>query len=186
MRFNLTFGKVKLICQWLEFVSQKAKIFTILSDIMEVSNQARSKKIKRGFNLLGIAIVVIGLIFLWLKMDAAVLITAGVFAAYVGISMYANLCYVYFSTNSGKVVVRYFPVISLLKKEYESIEFAHQALVNFKIEKALGFSDLFLVIKTKRGIAEYPSISLAAMSKDEIEKIEMALSEIRKFNQKGN
>jgi hypothetical protein len=152
---------------------------------MEISNQARSKKIKRAFNILGIAIVLIGLVFLWLKMDAAVLITAGVFAAYVGISMFANLCYVYFSTNNGKILIRYFPVISILKKEYESIEFAHQALVNFKIEKALGFTDLLIVIKTKRGIAEYPSISLAAMSKDEIEKIDLALSEIRRNNQKG-
>jgi hypothetical protein len=152
---------------------------------MEISNQARSKKIKRSFNFLGIAIVLIGLAFLWLKMDAAVLITAGVFAAYVGISMYANLCYVNFSTNNGKVLIRYFPVISIMKKEYESIEFAHQALVNFKIEKVLGFTDLFIVIKTKRGIAEYPSISLTALSKDEIEHIDLALSEIRRYNQKG-
>ena len=152
---------------------------------MEISNQARSKKIKRAFNILGILIVLIGLAFLWLKMDAAVLITAGVFAAYVGISMYANLCYVYFSTNNGKILIRYFPLISIMKKEYEAIEFPHQALVNFKIEKALGFTDLLIVIKTRRGIAEYPSISLAAMSKDEIEKIDLALSEIRRNNQKG-
>jgi hypothetical protein len=152
---------------------------------MEVSNQSRSKKIKRAFNFTGIAIVLIGLAFLGLGMHAAVLITVGVFAAYVGISMFANLCYVYFSTNNGKILIRYFPVISILKKEYESIEFAHQALVNFKIEKALGFTDLFIVIKTRRGIAEYPSISLAAMSKDEIEKIGLALSEIRRNNQKS-
>ena len=152
---------------------------------MEISNQAKSKKIKRAFNILGILIVLIGLAFLWLKMDAAVLITAGVFAAYVGISMYANLCYVYFSTNNGKILIRYFPLISIMKKEYEAIEFPHQALVNFKIEKALGFTDLLIVIKTRREIAEYPSISLAAMNKDEIEKIDLALSEIRRNNQKG-
>lgn len=152
---------------------------------MEISNQKRSKKIKRAFNFSGIAIVLIGLIFLWLKLDAAVLITAGFFAAYVGISMFANLCYVYFSTNNGKVVIRYFQVISIMKKEYESIEFAHQALVNFKIERTMGFSDLQIAIKTKRGIAEYPSVSLTALSKDEIEKIHSALSEIRNNNRKG-
>jgi hypothetical protein len=152
---------------------------------MELSNQARSKKIKKVFNLTGIAIVLVGLAFLALKMDLAVLITAGIFATYVGISIYANLCYVYFSTNNGKVLIRWFPVISILKKEYESIEFAHDALVNFRIEKALGFADLFIVIKTRRGIAEYPSISLAAMSRDEIEKIDMALTEIRKKYARG-
>jgi hypothetical protein len=101
-----------------------------------------------------------------------------VFAVYVGIAQFANLCYVYFSTENGKVSIRYYPVISILKKEYESIEFAHSALVNFDIEKAMGFADLTIAIRTKRGIAEYPSISLAALSKTEIDQISLALSEI--------
>jgi len=147
---------------------------------MEISNQKRSKNIKRTFNLTGIVIVLVGLIFLWLKQDTAVLITAGVFAVYIGIAQFANLCNVYFSTENGKVLIRYYPVISILKKDYESIEFAQSALVNFQIEKAMGFADLTIAIRTKRGIAEYPSISLAAMSKGEIEQISLALSEIRR------
>ncbi len=149
---------------------------------MEFSNQKRSKKIKRTFNLTGILIIFIGLVFLWLKMDLAMFISIGVFALYVGISVYANMCYVYFSTENGKVVIRYYPVISFLKKEYDSIEFAHQALVNFRIEKAMGFADLDIVIRTKRGAAEYPTISLAALSKTEIEQIRQALIEIIKAN----
>jgi hypothetical protein len=147
---------------------------------MEVSNQKRSRQIKRTFNLTGIVIVLIGLILLWLKQDTAVLITAGVFALYVGIAQYANLCYVYFSTENGKVLIRYYPVVSILKKEYEAIEFAHSALVNFQVEKAMGFADLTIAIRTKRGIAEYPSISLAALSKAEINQITAGLTEIMK------
>lgn len=152
---------------------------------MEISNQNRSKQIKRTFNLTGIVIVLVGLVLLWLKQDTAVLITAGVFAIFVGIAQFANLCYVYFSTNNGKVLIRYYPVISILKKEYDSIEFSHQSLVNFQIERAMGFADLTIAIRTKRGIAEYPSISLAAMSKAEIEQISSALSEIMRNNRKG-
>ncbi|MFA5328663.1 MAG: hypothetical protein WC384_12800 [Prolixibacteraceae bacterium] len=152
---------------------------------MEFSNQKRVRKIKRTFNLTGIAIVLIGLVFLWLKNDTAVLITVGVFAVYVGISVYANLCYVYFSTENGKVLIRYYPVISLLKKEYESIEFGQDALVNFRIEKAMGFADLDIVIRTKRGIAEYPTISLAALTKPEIEKIRETLLEIMRNNKQS-
>ncbi|MDP2336886.1 MAG: hypothetical protein Q8N05_10645 [Bacteroidota bacterium] len=161
------------------------KKFTILSGTMEISNQKRSKRIKQAFNITGVFIVLVGLAFLWLKNDTPVLITAGVFAVYVGISQFANLCYVYFSTENGKVLIRYYPIISLLKKEYESIEFAHQALVNFQIEKAMGFADLQIAIRTKRGIAEYPSISLAALSKSEIEQISFALSEIVRNNRLG-
>ncbi|HEX7585459.1 MAG TPA: hypothetical protein VF373_12270 [Prolixibacteraceae bacterium] len=149
---------------------------------MEISNQKRSKRIKQVFNIIGIIIVLVGLFFLWLKNDTLVLITAGVFAVYVGISQFANLCYVNFSTSNGKISIRYYPIISILKKEYESIEFAHQSLLNFKIERAMGFADLQIAIKTKRGVAEYPSISLAALSKDEIEQISFALREIVKNN----
>jgi len=152
---------------------------------MEFSNQKRTKKIKRIFNITGIVIVVIGLIFLWLKMDTYVLIAVAVFAVFVGISVYANLCYVFFSTENGKVVIRYFPVISFMKKEYESVEFAQSGLVHFQIEKALGFADLDIAIRTKRGIAEYPTISLAGLSKTEIEQIRIALTEIMKKNKAG-
>ena len=145
---------------------------------MEISNQKRSKQIKRTFNITGIVIVLVGLIFLWLKKDTAVLVTAGVFAVYVGIAQFANLCYVNFNTSNGKVSIRYYPIISILKKDFESIEFAQQSLVHFQIEKSMGFADLEIAIKTKRGIAEYPSISLAALSKDEIQQINSALTEI--------
>lgn len=152
---------------------------------MEFSNQKRTKKIKRIFNITGIIIVLICLAFLWFKMDTYVLITVGVFAVYVGISVYANLCYVFFSTENGKVLIRYYPIISLLKKEYDSVEFVQSALINFQIERALGFTDLDIAIRTKRGIAEYPTISLAALSKAEIEQIRSALLEIMRNNKSG-
>lgn len=150
---------------------------------MEFSNQKRSNNIRQTFNQFGILIVLIGLAFLWFKMDTAVLITAGVFAIYVGISQFANLCYVSFNTNNNRVLIRYYPIITLMKKEFEAIEFQHQALLNFKIEKSMGFADLDIVIKTKRGIAEYPTISLAALSKKEIEQIRQELLQIMKNNQ---
>ena len=152
--------------------------FTIISENMEISNQKRSKRIKRSFNISGIVIVLIGLIFLWMKQDTLVMITVGVFIVYLGISQFANLCYVYFSTANEKVSIKYYPIISILKKDYESIEFPQKVLVGFKIEKALGFDDLQIAIKTKRGIAEYPTISLSALNRAEIEQIRSALSGI--------
>jgi hypothetical protein len=149
---------------------------------MEISNQNRSKQIKRTFNLIGIFIVIVGLTFLWLKNDIAFFIAAGIFAAYIGLAQFANLCYLNFSTSNGKVIIRYYRITSILKREYESIEFPQQFLLNFQIEKSMGFSDLKIAIKTKRGIAEYPSISLSAMSKAEIEQISQALTEIKRNN----
>jgi hypothetical protein len=149
---------------------------------MEFSNQKRSKHIKRLFNFTGIAIVVTGLLFLWLKMDLAVLITAAVFALLIGFSQFAGISYFYFSTMNDKILIRYYPVLSLLKKESNSIEFPKQSLINFQIERSLGFSDLTLVIKTKRGVAEYPSIGMAGLTREEITQIESELAGIRKEN----
>jgi len=145
---------------------------------MEISNQKKSKQIKRNFNISGIVIVLAGLGLLWLKQDIGVMIAVGVFAVFVGISQFANLCYINFSTENGKISIKYYPIMSLLKKEYDSIEFAHQSLFNFRIEKIMGFTDLHIAIRTKRGIAEYPPVSLSALSKEEIEQIRVALSEI--------
>ncbi len=156
--------------------------FTILSGTMELSNQKRSKQIKQSFNVIGVAIVLIGLIFLWMKKDTMTLITAGVFAVYVGYFQFANLCYVHFNSDNGKILIRYYPLITITKKEYDAIEFMQKSLVTFNIEKMFGFSDLSIVIRTKRGVAEYPSISLSALSKTQIEQISNELSEIIKNN----
>ncbi len=152
---------------------------------MEFSNQKRSKNIKRSFNILGVIIVLVGLGFLWFKLDTLVLITAGVFALYIGIAQFLNLCFLHFSPENGKVTIQYYQVISFLKKKYETIEFPHQVLVNFRIERSLGFADLDIAIKTKRGIAEYPSISLAALNRVEVEQIRSALEEIIRNNKRG-
>ncbi|HET6556602.1 MAG TPA: hypothetical protein VFG54_04765 [Prolixibacteraceae bacterium] len=145
---------------------------------MELSNQQRTRLIKRTFNIIGIVIVLVGLIFLWMKQDTAVMITVGVFIVFVGISQYANLCYVYFSTANDKVQIKYYPIISIMKKDYDAIEFSQKSLVGFQVEKAMGFSDLQIAIRTKRGIAEYPAISLSALNKAEIEQIRYALNDI--------
>jgi hypothetical protein len=149
---------------------------------MEISNQKRSKYIKRFFILTGLITIAISQLLLWYKNELAVIITAIFFALYVVVFLFANFCHVFLSTEDGKVLIKYYPVISFIKRNYKTIEFTHQSLLNFQIEKGLGFSDLTIAIRTKRGIAEYPPISLAAMSKAEIEQIGSALSEIMRNN----
>jgi hypothetical protein len=149
---------------------------------MEISNQKRSKQIRRFFILTGIGTIALSQLLLWYKNELAVIITAIFFALYVIVFLFANFCYVFLSTEAGKVLIKYYPLISLINKNYKTIEFSHQSLLNFQIEKGLGFYDLTIAVKTKRGIAEYPSISLAALGKAEIEQIRQALAEIMNNN----
>jgi len=147
---------------------------------MEISNQKRSKYIKRFFILTGLITVAVSQLLLWYKYELAVIILAIFFALYVVIFLFANFCYISFIAANEKVTIKYYPVISFIKRNYKTIEFTYQSLLNFQIERGLGFSDLTIAVKTKRGIAEYPSISLAALSAGEIAQIRQALTEIMK------
>lgn len=152
---------------------------------MELSNKKRAGSIKRFFILTGILTVAGGQLLLWYKYELAVIILAIVFAFFVILFLSGNFCYISFSTENNKVTIRYYPVISILGREYNTIEFPHQSLLNFQIEKGLGFSDLTIAIRSQRGIAEYPPVSLAALNKVEIEKIMHTLTEIMKKNKSG-
>lgn len=152
---------------------------------MEISNQKRAKSIKRVFIIVGILSVAAGQLLLWYKYELAAIILAIVFAFFAIVFLSGSFCYVSFSTENGKITIRYYPVIAILGKKYNTVEFPHRALVSFQIEKGLGFSDLNIAIRSKRGVAEYPPISLAALSKTEIEQIRQALIEIMKMNMKG-
>lgn len=153
---------------------------------MEISNQKRARNIKRFFILSGILIVIVSQFLLWYKKNEAVIITAILFGLYVVFILFANYNSIFFSSEGGKITIRYYPVITIFRKEYNTIEFPHETLLNFQIEKGLGYSDLTIAIRTKRGIAEYPSISLAALSKAEIEQIRATLLEIMQKNRAGS
>jgi hypothetical protein len=152
---------------------------------MEITNQKRSKTILRIFNFTGILVVITCLIFLWLKNDTGLLIGIGVFLGLLAFSQLINFIYLEFRIDKGQVVIRYYPVISIFKKQYQSIEFAQTALHHYKIERMMGFSDLILTIKTRRGIAEYPAISLTAMRKSEVAQINEALLQILNQNREN-
>jgi hypothetical protein len=152
---------------------------------MEISNKKRARNIKRFFILTGVLAVAAGQLLLWYKYEVATIILAIVFAFFVVVFLSGGFCYIFFSTENNKVTIRYYPVISIMGKNYNTVEFPQQSLLNFQIEKGLGFSDLTIAIRSQRGIAEYPPISLAALSKAEIEEIRLTLIEIMKKNKAG-
>lgn len=152
---------------------------------MEISNKKRARNIKRFFILTGVLAVAAGQLLLWYKYEVATIILAIAFAFFVVVFLSGGFCYIFFSTENNKVTIRYYPVISIMGKNYNTVEFPQQSLLNFQIEKGLGFSDLTIAIRSQRGVAEYPPISLAALNKAEIEEIRLTLIEIMKKNKAG-
>ncbi|WP_159522395.1 hypothetical protein [Sunxiuqinia indica] len=144
---------------------------------MEISNQKRSQKIKRGFNLGVVLLLLPILLFVWQEMDLFALINGGLLIIFIIVFQIVGLDYVQYESTNEMIKVRYYPIISFFGKEYNSIEFRKVLLHKAEVKKAFLFSDLFLEVKTKRGIAEYPSVSLAAMSKRDINAIKADLSQ---------
>lgn len=145
---------------------------------MEISNQNRSRRIKRGFFLIAVLLLLPILFFVWKEMDLVALINGGVFLIFIIGFQFMGLNYVHYQSDGDILQIRYYPIVSFLGKEYSSIEFNKKRLFKAQIERSFLFYELHLEIKTREGIAEYPEVSLAAMSSDDIQAIQDDLAEM--------
>lgn len=147
---------------------------------MIIDNTSRIKQIKRLFYLLSGMLVISAILLLYLDQIGRALIAGGVLVIWFLVFQAIDFQYFYLETASDKLTVRFYPAVKFGRKDYQTIEFATKVLHDFVLEKSLFglVHDLTLLVKTKRGVAEYPSISLAAVSKEDRDKIEKMLKQI--------
>lgn len=145
---------------------------------MEISNQKRSRLIKRGFFLIAVLLLLPILFFVWKEMDLVALINGGVFLLFIIGFQFMGLNYIHYQSDGEVLQIRYYPIISFFGKEYSSIEFNKKRLFKAVVERSFLFHELHLEIKTREGIAEYPEVSLAALSSTDIEAIRDDLSKM--------
>ncbi len=147
---------------------------------MIVDNINRIKLLKKVFYLVAVVIAIVVLVFVGLKKDMFALVTGVLLVLWFVVFQVTEFMYIQFSVENGKVTLRYYPAVKFGHREYNAIEFPENTLHNFNFEKSFFglVRDLTLMVRTKRGIAEYPSISLAATNKAERKEIEEKLREI--------
>ena len=148
---------------------------------ISIENKKRSKIIKLVF-LLGSIIALAAAVFIYFEMYKQGVILGGAFMFWLLAFQFADFQYIHFSLDNNRVVLRFYPIGKFGKKNYSSIEFPFEALHDAYIEKTMMglFQDLVIVVKTKRGIAEYPAISLSALKKENIELILGSLQQLLK------
>ncbi|RKD86107.1 hypothetical protein [Mangrovibacterium diazotrophicum] len=147
---------------------------------MEISNKKRTTKIKRTFNFSMVALLLLTLFFVWKENNVGALISGGILVLCVMAVQFVQINYIYYSSEGNKILIRYYPLIAFFGKEYNSIEFDKHLLYFAKVKRIAAFSDLYIAIKTAKGIAEYPEVSLVGLSKDEIGLIENDLNALLK------
>ncbi len=140
---------------------------------MVVTNKKKANVLKRLFFLTGLVMAVFMLAMFLMDENLIAILTGAAFAVWFFIFQLFDFQYIEFIAEHNKIILRYYPAIKFGKKEYSAIEFADYMLHDVEFEKTLfGLAtDLTLVVRTKRGIAEYPPVSLAAVKAEDRKKI---------------
>ena len=147
---------------------------------MTIKNTEKVLKIKKIFTMVSMAIA-LGITALFLLDHVLVALAGvGVFSIWYLYFHVADYQYIEYSDDDDKIILRYYKMINLGGKTYNSIEFPKYRLKKANFENSFfgRLSDLTLVIKTDRGIAEYPTVSLAGLNVEDRECIQKSLNSI--------
>ncbi|HKI89175.1 MAG TPA: hypothetical protein VKA38_09115 [Draconibacterium sp.] len=147
---------------------------------MIIENKSRVVKLKRLFFLVSVIIAVVALVLFLVDFTLSAIASVGVFALWFLYFQIADYQYIQFSNENGKILLQFYKAVKFGKSEYNSIEFPQKIIKNAYFENSMfgKMSDLTLIVKTRRGIAEYPSVSLTALSKQDRKRIQDALNKI--------
>lgn len=147
---------------------------------MTISNKQKTVRLRRLFFLVSLVIAVATLALFLLDYTLYGMASVGVFALWFLFFQVADYQFLEFSDANGKVLLRYYKAVRFGKTSFNSIEFPQQMLYSAHFENSIfgKMSDLTLVVKTHRGIAEYPSVSLSALSLNERRLLQERLLQI--------
>jgi hypothetical protein len=147
---------------------------------MTISNKERTVKIRRIFFLVSVIIAIGALILFLIDLTIYALALAGLFALWFLFFQTADYQFIEFSNDNNKILLRYYKIIRFGKTDFNSIEFPQKILYNAFFENSIfgKMTDLTLVVKTQRGIAEYPQVSLTALSPEERKRMRAVLFKI--------
>ena len=147
---------------------------------MRINNKKRAVVFKRVFFLVSVILAVVALLFFLFDFMGLALISIGVFSLWYLYFHVADYQFIEFRNENNKIVLRYYKAVSLGSPKFNEIEFPQQVLKNAFFDNSIfgKMSDITLVVKTKRGAAEYPSVSLSAVKREDRQKISDSLNDI--------
>jgi hypothetical protein len=147
---------------------------------MRINNRKRAVVVKRIFFLVSVVIAIAALLFFLFDLNALALISIGVFSVWYLYFHVADYQFIEFSDENNRIVLRYFKAVSLGSPRFNEIEFPQNMLRKVFFDNSIfgKMSDVTLVVKTKRGVADYPSVSLSAVNFEDRQKMAQSLNEL--------
>ncbi|MCF6357117.1 MAG: hypothetical protein L3J54_04860 [Draconibacterium sp.] len=147
---------------------------------MRLNNKKQASKFKRIFFIVSIFIALSALVLFLLDHTIYGLAGVGVFSVWYLYFHVADYQFIEYSDEGNKVILRFFKAIRFGKADYSSIEFPKQMLRKVYFENSIfgKMSDITFEVQTKRGVAEYPSVSLSAVLLEDRIKMQNSLHKI--------
>jgi hypothetical protein len=147
---------------------------------MTIINKKQTIILRRLFFLVSLAIALGALALFLLDYTLYAIGLAGVFALWFLFFQVADYQYIEFNDDDNKILLRYYKAVRLGKTSFNSIEFPQPMLYNFRFDNSMfgKMTDLTILIKTRRGIAEYPSVSLTAFNEVQRKQLQETLLRI--------
>ncbi|HCE56833.1 MAG TPA: hypothetical protein DER09_03300 [Prolixibacteraceae bacterium] len=148
---------------------------------MNINNRKSSVILKRTFFIVSVIMAILALLFFLLNMVASALITLGVFSVWFLFFQFADYQYIDFSSEKSRIRLRYYKAISFGGTSFNEIEFPFSALKKAVFENSFfgKNTDVTFFIRTNKGVAEYPSVSLSALKKEDRYKMANVLNSIQ-------
>jgi hypothetical protein len=147
---------------------------------MKFKNKKRVVFLRRLFFLVSLVIALVALALFLIDFTLYAIGTVGVFALWFLFFQVADYQYIEYNDEGEKIALRYYKAVRFGKTEFNEIEFPRQLLHNAQFDNSMfgKMTDLTLIIKTRRGIAEYPSVSLTALNPEQRKQIQSSLHQI--------
>jgi hypothetical protein len=148
---------------------------------MKITNRKAVRIRKRIFFSVSAIIALVTLaLFLFDDHHIKGILGVGVFSIWYLYFHVADFQYIEFLDENDKITLRYYKAISFGKQSFSEIEFPQSLLKNAYFENSLfgKMSDLTFVVNTRRGVAEYPSVSLSAVPLKDRRRIQESINEI--------
>jgi hypothetical protein len=140
---------------------------------MVITNKKKVTRLKRLFVQVSLVLAILILILFLIDQNLYAILTGAAIMVWFFVFQLFDFQFVEFISDNGKIILRYYPAVTFGRKDYSAIEFTQDMLYDAKFDNSFFglITDLTLIVKTKRGVAEYPSVSLTAVNSDNRKKI---------------
>lgn len=147
---------------------------------MKITNRKAARKRKRIFIQISTLVAIASLVLFLIDQTLFGIITVGLCSLWYLYFHVADFQYIEFLDENDKIILRYYKVISFGKQEFSEIEFPQRLLKNAYFDNSVfgKLTDITFVVNTRRGVAEYPSVSLSAVPMKDRKRIQESVNAI--------